>query len=933
MIHNRPGLDRLGCRIGDYASFREHMLDRLDLSWALQSWTHRAADDPGIALLEGAAIIPPVLAFYQELYANEAYLRSADWRDSISRLVQLSGYRLASGVGGEASFALIVDGEQVVRVPMGFGFKVQLEDQDEAAVFETRIEHTAYPAQNQFRLYRPRMAAQTISMGLSELELSAVGTAVDLDSRQAAGLKAGDRIMLTPDTGKFDSGGGSYSTSYRQQAAEVLIVKEVETVLDRIIVRFEGELQLARGTQVKAYVIDRSFRHFGHNAPSRFGGDIDELTGIQELRSTTYDRKISEYQFGEGDYYSALSSTGLLLEGETDDLPLGGKLICQGRFLRATDTASVTQSYQYSGLTGSSLPMSPAGPMVLHEIGGGSGFETGYYGSPEFEYTNPWQVVLLDSSLPFTVVRTIESLRLDSAVWAAMSGSCTGVGLDDPLIANTAANADSADLRSLVFHEATSPELTFVAPSDWPSGAFTSTQLSYFGLYQDARELFGRELMLLHDDGRFQTVSVTAQVGEAELATRDRDNAWQWPILLSEPPVFVREDFPEDDPKVTVYGNLVHADQGETQKQAILGSGDARQGFQTFAVPKAPLTYLIDTTRTPAQVPELMVYVDGLLWQQVDVLFGHGAKEHVYVVREDDEGVSYVQFGDGKTGARLPSGRNNVVGLYRKGTGARGDADGKPGATGRLKALKKVLMPGPAVGGADPETADNARNAAPVLMQSLDRMVGLADYEAEALGLPGVLKAGAEWLAPSGAPLIRLTVLTEGGDPAEAEKVQQSMNSYNRCRGAARYPVRVRQAVRQYVYLDLSVSYASNRREQDIEAALLAALGVAGTEGMGIDPAAGLFGESARRLGQSVHSSQVLAAVQHVAGVVWVRVDGFQWLDLGNPVEHDPTELGVPPAPANEQALGCPGDRLLVLYLDHLLLNLGREETAEGCES
>ncbi len=960
LIHNRPGLARIGYRLGDYASFREHLLDRLDQSARLQAWTHREADDPGIALLEGGAIVAEILAFYQELYANEVFLRSADWRESISRLVQLTGYRLAPGVGGEATFALIVDDPlnngQPVSVPMGFGIKVQLEDLDQASIFETITEHTAYPAQNEFRLYRPRKPAGIIGKGLTELELTAVGGKHDLSSRQALELKKGDRLMLIPDTGKFDAGGGSWSSSYVQPAAEILIVKETETVLDRIIVRFEGELQLARGTQVRAYVIDRSFRHFGHNAPSRFGGDIDELTGIQDLRSTNYARKIDAAHSGERDYYATIGATEMLLEGEIDDLPLGSTLICQGRFTGAASAAGTrsrsggTAREAYAPYSGGGSVMPKSAPaewgsiemamteslpseLVFYESPASVHAAKGYYEIGVIDQSTEVAVVLIDISRPFTVVRRVESVQLDTEVWAAMSGSCTAVGLGQRLIANTQVDAETADLRSLVFHEAVSPELTFAAPSDWHSGAFSNTLLHYFGKYRDARELFDRELMLQHEDGRLQTVRVTAQVGAAELTGRDPIDDWLWPITLSDPPSFPRGDFDELQPKVTVYGNLVHTDQGETQPQVVLGSGDARQSFQTFAIPKTPLTYLLDETRTPAQAPELLVYVDALQWQQVEVLYGRGPKERVYVVRQDEEGASYVQFGDGKSGARLPTGQNNVVALYRKGTGARGAADGKPSATGKLKQLKQVRMPGPAVGGADAETADNAREAAPLRMQSLGRMVGLADYEAEALGLPGVRKAKAEWLAPNGAPLIRLTVLTEGGEPAEAVKVQQSMSTFNRCRGAARFVVKVRQALRQYVYLDLSVGYRSDRRESDIEATLLAALGVTGTEGQGIDPDDGLFGETARRLGQGVHVSQVLAVAQQVEGVAWARVDGFQWLDLGVTLEQDPGELAPPITPNNEEALGCPGDRLLALYVDHLVLNLSREAVAQECES
>ena len=43
----------------------------------LAHWTHREPDDPGIALLEVGAVLGDILTFYQELYANEAYLRTA----------------------------------------------------------------------------------------------------------------------------------------------------------------------------------------------------------------------------------------------------------------------------------------------------------------------------------------------------------------------------------------------------------------------------------------------------------------------------------------------------------------------------------------------------------------------------------------------------------------------------------------------------------------------------------------------------------------------------------------------------------------------------------------------------------------------------------------------------------------------------------------
>ena len=52
--------------------------------------------------------------------------------------------------------------------------------------------------------------------------------------------------------------------------------------------------------------------------------------------------------------------------------------------------------------------------------------------------------------------------------------------------------------------------------------------------------------------------------------------------------------------------------------------------------------------------------------------YGHGPEERIYVTRTDDEGKTAVIFGDGKTGARLPTGQENVQAKYRKGIGLSG---------------------------------------------------------------------------------------------------------------------------------------------------------------------------------------------------------------------------------------------------------------------
>ena len=53
---NRPGLPRIGYRIGRYAEFVEAIMRGIDAAPELASWTHREPDDPAIALAQGIAL-------------------------------------------------------------------------------------------------------------------------------------------------------------------------------------------------------------------------------------------------------------------------------------------------------------------------------------------------------------------------------------------------------------------------------------------------------------------------------------------------------------------------------------------------------------------------------------------------------------------------------------------------------------------------------------------------------------------------------------------------------------------------------------------------------------------------------------------------------------------------------------------------------------
>ena len=189
-IDNRPGLSHIDYRIGTYSDFREAFLRKLNADPILASWTHRNADDPGIALLEGASILGDILTFYQELYANEAYLRTAQWRESIADLVRLVGYRLSPGLGGKATFAFEVKGDKPVVIPKGFPIKAQVEGAEKPVDFETTKEAIACPYLSKFNLYR-RLYTPYITQDAKEFYIYSPDQYLN-----PVKLEKGDRLMI-----------------------------------------------------------------------------------------------------------------------------------------------------------------------------------------------------------------------------------------------------------------------------------------------------------------------------------------------------------------------------------------------------------------------------------------------------------------------------------------------------------------------------------------------------------------------------------------------------------------------------------------------------------------------------------------------------------------------------------------------------------------
>jgi hypothetical protein len=173
-----------------------------------------------------------------------------------------------------------------------------------------------------------------------------------------------------------------------------------------------------------------------------------------------------------------------------------------------------------------------------------------------------------------------------------------------------------------------------------------------------------------------------------------------------------------------------------------LGSGDASQIFQSFTLGNKPLTYLNDSSAPNGRRSTLEVRVNGIKWKEVPSFFGIGPQEEFYIVRQNDQQDTIITFGDGKTGARLPSGVDNMI--YRFGAGAAKPPAGAIGQLARpVEGLRRVVNPVAAGGGADADK-DIRRNA-PNSALILGRAVSVPDFEALAREFGSVVNANVEW--------------------------------------------------------------------------------------------------------------------------------------------------------------------------------------------
>lgn len=894
---------------------------------ALANLRTRDRDDFSIALLDAYACMADVLSFYQERLANESYLRTASERLSMSELARLIGYRLRPGVAAETYLAFTLekppeqpsrDGAEQIRllpqqinddpkqasgypekITLPIGVKVQsVPGPDEKPqVFETVEAIEASPEWNVFK-------ART-----REMVIPVFGTQVVYLKGTANQLKIGDALLFVGDERNNDA--TSEHWDFRRIQSVVM-----DSAANHTIVTLEWGLGtetpfVAPAANPKVYALRLRTSLFGHNAPdwrvmsSEFKASYMEeesSTSVTNWRDFTI-TGISKFQGGSangaglyGEYFAKPNFTNHEMSRIDStvnfDWSLGPMKNLDTFSVRWTGQvqATTTGFYTFYTLSDDGVRLWVDNNLLInnwtdHSVTENSGsisltagnkydIKLEYYENkgvsviklhwmppgknkqiiPQEQFS-PFYTLYLDTIYPQIVPNSWLVLSIpeyQELYQVVTSGEDARTGF--ALTAKTTRLTIKGENLYEIFNEKVREAVVFA-----------NSELLELAEKPITTDVTGDSLRIDRkmnelEPGRTLLLSgvTTNGVEVSELLTllRTEPDGDKSQLIFT---TSLKNNYKRDT--VKIYANVARATHGETVQQT-LGSGAAHQAYQRFLLKHAPLTHTSSANETGAQAA-LEVRVNDVLWHEAPTLFGASPKDAYYTLRSDENGVGTIQFGDGKRGARLPTGQENVRAVYRKGIGTAGNL--KSGQLSQLLSrplgLKAASNPLAAEGGVDADSAGYARRNMPLGMRTLGRVVSLRDYEDFARAYPGITKAQATILKTRIGQTVLITVTGESEKSLSdfvlsklRNALKQNSDPLVRCEVLPHKNAYFKLALRIKRHPDHEINLVL----KNVEAALRTA-----------------FSFDTRDFGQIVSRSELIAIAQTVEGVLGVDLDKF----------------------------------------------------------
>lgn len=823
-ISNRPGLSAISYRVGNHPQFKESMLAGLSISKlrALKELTTRSDDDFSIALLDAWAVVADVLTFYQERIANESYLGTAVEQLSVLELARLIGYKLRPGVAAstyvafnleenslaesQAFVAGIARGkEEKVLTTIVPGTKMQTipGPDEEPQNFETTETIEATPEWNAMK---PQLSQR---QDPSTDELLIINGA-------ANNVKAGDVIFIT-------------------QGVQLKRVQKVE---------FDND----NNTTWLYLQVDASLAEFNPPATYVSTGSPDDFPANSELTKRIVVEIINK-TWTEANLAILVEAQGWSLidleeniKSQYEKVALQNDQVYIFRRRAAFFGYNAPPKIDYT----SGTPVSGEWPL---ETGDDS---DNFYLDSTYEEILEGSFVSIKDDTAAERVHIVNTVDHIARTAYGMSAKCTRLAttrlIDD---ANPEADGtnDLSILRSSSLNvQSEALPLTNSPIEEVVSGDTIRLSKLYLGLKK------GRNVII---SGEREDLPGTYA---DELGTLKEIYIYKGrTILILEKTLtyaYVRKN-------VSINANVALATHGESVSE-ILGDGDATKVFQTFKLKQTPLTFVSASTAS-GTASTLEILINNIAWTEVSSLYDRGPTERIFTSHQNDLSETIVTFGDGKTGARLPSGQANVAATYRKGIGNGGliKAHQLSQLVSRPLGVKSVSNPIASSGAQDAESLEEARSNATLTIFTLGRIVSLKDYEDFCRAFAGISKALVHWAWCSQKRCVHITVAgSEGATITRDSELYQNLLDAIAQAGIPGVVVIVDSYLPAFFRIEAKIKimedYQSDIVLQDIELALREA-----------------FSFDNRNFGQAVSYSEVISVMQNVEGVLAIDMDQF----------------------------------------------------------
>ena len=889
LLDNRPGLSALAYRVGTHGSFKATMQSAIATQPALDALTSRDDADPSIALLDACATMLDVLAFYQERIANEGFLRTATERRSILELARAVGYELNPGVAASTYLAFNMEEApgSPASTPIDTGTRVQSlpGPGEQPQTFETTQPITARVAWNALRPQNNQ--PQTLKIKSGQLYLVA-GNSQELAAQRlyVAGtqtnLKAGDRLLVVIGSDALP-----------------IVVKAVAVESDRNRTRLDLDVATIGSTPLPAppptldydppvmtggtpnfaplpftkgnistYVLSRRWRERDlatFLTANRWDGQ-ELLTYVNASAASTTTASLLAFRARVG-FFGNNAPLYDIIFPPAIAARASGKLT-----LRAADESFVEARAAATSPIFNNQSQIKDSPIVKDtfdpdwDSGGGRSIWTDslarYYSASDLfdvyleralsdVVRNSWAIFVSSKAGP-TAYRVTEVGEASLADFG-MSARATGLKLAKP---SGAALTTADKPSSFKFRRTTAHVQSEALPLDrLPIEASIAGGTTALLLDRMVLDLTAGQVVILSGEQadapgviRSEVVTLKEIIHFNGLTTLIFSSGLLWSYTRA---------------SVLINANVALSTHGETKRE-VLGSGDAALPLQKFMLKQSPLTYVSAPTAT-GSASTLEVRVNDITWRETPSLYNLTPRDRVYITRTGDDSKTTVQFGDGGSGARPPSGIENIVATYRVGTGLAGMV--KAGQLSLLLTrplgVKGVINPLAPTGAEDPESRDRARDNAPLTVLTLGRIVSLGDFEDFARAFAGIGKAQATWLWSGEHRLIYLTIAAAVGDVVSA--TSELYRNLTAAIDLARDPI-------QQVQIDSYTPIAFN-----VEAKILVRHDYQPdlVKTAVADALKQTFAFEQRGFGQSVTKSEVLAVIQAVAGVEAADLDAL----------------------------------------------------------